>query len=191
MGSEKVPTSPSYPKDTQSTGERVGYSSTQLSPDSSAAHNAGKSSEEIQASILWSTKKALGLVPDYTPFDDTLIMHINSVFSTLHQIGVGPTEPFMITGYEEKWEDFINQEATQMVRSYMYYKVKLLFDPPAANSSMFDAFDKLTKEYEWRLRVAGDEDRRLHHTVSASNRESTSGDYDLLNGGDEDDVSFF
>lgn len=167
---------------TKSTNPETG---SQLSPDSQPAHNSDRTSEEVQASILLSVKKALGLVPEYEPFDDILIMHINAVLSILHQIGVGPDEPFHITGEGEPWSDFITQEATEEVRSYMYYKVKLLFDPPTANSSMFDAYDRLTKEYEWRLRVAGDEDRRLHHTVSASNRESTSGDYDELpNGGD-------
>ncbi len=172
------------------TEARTYPSQTQASPDSSAASSSDLSSEQVRESILLSVKQALGIVPDYRPFDDAIIMHINSVFSTLHQLGVGPAEPFYITGDEERWEDFINQEATQMARSYMYYKVRLLFDPPTANSSMYDSFDKLTKEYEWRLRVAGDEDRRLHGTVSASNREETSGDFDDLPGGGTEDVGW-
>ena len=41
-------------------------------------------------SILTSIKKLLGITEEYEHFDQDIIMHINSVFSVLTQLGVGP-----------------------------------------------------------------------------------------------------
>ncbi len=116
-------------------------------------------SEEVRSSILLSVKDALGLVPEYKPFDSAIIMHINTVFGILFQLGVGSeTDPYSITGETEQWSDFICQINTEFVRSYMYTKVRLLFDPPST-ATMYESFSNQVKEMEWRLRVAGDEDR--------------------------------
>ena len=123
--------------------------------DPSAEKNA-----RIRSSILLSVKDALGLVPEYDPFDNALIMHINTVFALLYQLGVGPTESqFTITGESEIWEDFIaDQIDVEFVRSYMFLKVRLLFDPPST-ATLYDAYGNQIREMEWRLRVAGDENR--------------------------------
>src|SRR5882757_9485422 len=82
-------------------------------------------------SILTSTKKVLGLAEDYTAFDVDVTMHVNSVFGTLHQLGVGPAQPFMIVDKTETWEEFLgDNEAINAVKTYMYLKVRLVFDPP-------------------------------------------------------------
>ena len=107
--------------------------------------------------ILESVKRSLGITKDYTPFDADVVMHINSSFAVLNQLGVGPDSPFMIEGYDETWEDFISQANTEDVRSYMFMKVKMFFDPPAT-STMYESYQKMISELEWRMTVAAEED---------------------------------
>lgn len=105
-------------------------------------------------SILTSTKKLLGITEEYTHFDNDLIMHINSVFLNLNQIGVGPEEGFLIEDKSAEWADFIEDSVLlQAVKSYMYLKVKLLFDPPLS-SAVIESSNRMIAEYEWRLRLA-------------------------------------
>lgn len=107
-------------------------------------------------SILDSVKKVIGFEPDYDAFDIDLIMHINSVFATLNQLGVGPSLTFSITDGSSVWSDFIGDAtATQSVRSYVYMKVRLAFDPPATSFAIA-AFENQIKEYEWRLMTVMD-----------------------------------
>ena len=107
-------------------------------------------------SILTSIKKLLGIDADYEHFDADLIMHINSVFMILTQLGVGPAEGFSIMDEDATWGDFIQDKKTiESVKSYMYMKVKLLFDPPLS-SSVIESMTRLISEFEWRLNVAVD-----------------------------------
>ena len=110
----------------------------------------------METSILTSIKKMLGVAEDYTEFDEDIITHINSVFLNLTQLGVGPEEGFMIEDNTAVWEDFINDSIQlQAVKTYMYLKVKLLFDPPLS-SSVTESFTRMIAELEWRLNVAVD-----------------------------------
>lgn len=105
-------------------------------------------------SILTSIKKLLGIDEEYTQFDDDIIMHINSVFLNLTQLGVGPPEGFSIEDDAATWEDFIEDNIQlQAVKSYMYLKVKLLFDPPLS-TSVIESMNRMIAELEWRLNVA-------------------------------------
>lgn len=108
-------------------------------------------------SILTSIKKLLGIAEDYTHFDDDIVIHINSVFMTLTQLGVGPAEGFAITGKSNTWSEFIPVENKlfESVKSYMYLKVKLLFDPPLS-SAVIESTNRMISEYEWRLNVAAE-----------------------------------
>ena len=109
-------------------------------------------------SILNSIKKLIGLTEEYKQFDDDLIIHINSVFSILYQLGVGDA-PFSITGTSETWDDFISTEDDmniQDVKSYVYFRTKLMFDPPT-NSVLMEAINKQIAELEWRLNVEADD----------------------------------
>lgn len=104
-------------------------------------------------SILNSTKKALGLDPDYDVFDPDLLMHINSVFGTLTQLGVGPAEGFMIEDDSTEWDAFLgNDPGLNPVKTYMVLRVRLVFDPPQ-NSFLVDAIHKQIQEQEWRLNM--------------------------------------
>lgn len=106
--------------------------------------------------ILTSTKKMLGIAEEYEQFDADLIMHINSVFSILTQLGVGPPEGFLIEDKSATWTDFIEDKATlQMVKSYMYAKVRLLFDTPLS-SAVIEVLNRMVSEFEWRLNAAVD-----------------------------------
>jgi hypothetical protein len=107
-------------------------------------------------SILTSIKKMLGIVEEYTHFDADLIMHINSVFAILTQIGVGPSEGFSIKDESSVWEDFVPENSKlELIKSYTYMKVKLLFDPPLS-SSVIESMNRIISELEWRIQVAAD-----------------------------------
>lgn len=107
-------------------------------------------------SILASIKKMLGITEEYNVFDTDIIMHINSVFFTLTQLGVGPPDGFTIQDETAVWCDFIPDGANlEAVKSYVYLKVKLLFDPPLS-SAVTEAINKQINEFEWRLNVAVD-----------------------------------
>lgn len=104
-------------------------------------------------SILTSIKKLLGIEEEYTHFDPEIIMHINSVFIDLKQLGVGPSEGFAITDATDSWSDFTDDEVNyQAVKTYIYMKVKLIFDPPTS-SAVIEAFNKRIAEIEFRLNV--------------------------------------
>ncbi len=102
-------------------------------------------------SILNSTKRILGIDYSYTPFDTDIITHINAIFSVLNQLGIGPDEGFFIGGDDEKWEDFqIPDIQLNLVKTYLYLRVRMLFDPPGT-SYLIEAMNNQIKEYEWRL----------------------------------------
>lgn len=108
-------------------------------------------------SILISIKKLLGIEEDYTHFDIDLIMHINSAFMVLNQLGVGPTEGFSISDETATWSDFISEDNKNFegVKTYVQQKVKLVFDPPLS-SAVIDSMKETIKEFEWRLNVAAE-----------------------------------
>lgn len=104
-------------------------------------------------SILNSTKKILGITDDYTAFDVDIITHINSVFSTLNQLGIGPLEGFMIEDDVPEWDDFLGGDLRlNNVKSYMYLRVRMLFDPPTT-SYHISALREQVQELEWRINV--------------------------------------
>ena len=103
--------------------------------------------------ILDSIKKLLGIDEMDLNFDQELIMHINSVFMVLNQLGVGPVGGFKISSNEEAWADFVGTRLDlESVKSYIYLKVRLLFDPPQ-NSFLVGSIEKQIEEQEWRLQV--------------------------------------
>jgi hypothetical protein len=102
-------------------------------------------------SILTSTKKILGLGPEYTAFDEDIITHINSTFSIIHQLGIGPVDGFMIMDETDTWYDLaIPESQLNLLRTYVYLRVRMLFDPPTT-SFLIEATNKQLQEYEYRL----------------------------------------
>ena len=108
-------------------------------------------------SILLSVKKLLGMGEENTDFDLDIIVHINSVLAILQQLGVGPANGFSIDGETQTWVDFLGENSPHlnMVRSYMYAKVRLLFDPPVS-SAVMDSLNRICSEFEWRANVAAE-----------------------------------
>lgn len=104
-------------------------------------------------SILTSIKKLLGITEEYTAFDSDITMHINSVFLILSQLGVGPANGFTITSKDDIWTDFLeSSNLLNAVKSYVYLKVRLLFDPPTSSSAV-DSIKNMISEFEWRINV--------------------------------------
>ena len=105
-------------------------------------------------SILESIRKLIGPSAQYDIFDNDLIMHINSAFFTLHQLGL-TEEPFVISGPDETWDEFHADTDLEAVKTYVYLKTRMYFDPPT-NSALISAINEQIKELEWRLNVAVD-----------------------------------
>lgn len=108
-------------------------------------------------SILNSVKSHIGISETDTHFDPDIIIHINSVFSILKQMGVGPVTTFSIVDDKAIWNEFLDDDDFNEVKTYMYLKVKMVFDPPT-NSNVMNAMKEQISELEWRL------------TASASNK---------------------
>ena len=107
-------------------------------------------------SILTSIKKLLGITKEETSFDQDLIMHINSVFSILTQLGVGPSEGFFIEDDSAIWGDVLEDSTNlELVKTYVYMKVRLMFDPPTG-SAVMESMNKMISELEWRINVTVD-----------------------------------
>lgn len=108
---------------------------------------------EVPNSILGTIKKMLGISYTDDGFNTDIIMDINAVFMILNQLGVGPDDCFSILSNNEVWSDFIGESTNiEGVKSYIYLKVRLMFDPPAS-SSILDAINRQISELEWRLNL--------------------------------------
>lgn len=122
-------------------------------------------------SILISIKKLLGITEEYDHFDPDIIMHINSVLMTLNQLGVGPSEGLFIEDDTTTWIDLVSDNTKlEAVKSYIYLKVKLLFDPPL-NSAVIEAMNRNISELEWRLNISAE-------TTTRREEEIQNGEYD-------------
>ena len=111
-------------------------------------------------SILTSIKKLLGIEEHYDHFDLDIITHINSAFMVLNQLGVGPEEGFSIEDKIKTWSDFIGDQSNiESVKSYVYFKVRLAFDPPQMGY-LVDAIKNQISELEWRLNVQTEGDNQ-------------------------------
>ena len=107
-------------------------------------------------SILTSIKKLLGIEEEYEHFDPDIVMHINTVLMDLTQIGVGPEEGFRIEDETTVWTDFISDTiALEAIKSYVYLKVKLLFDPPTS-SAVIESTNRLLNELVFRINLTAE-----------------------------------
>lgn len=108
-------------------------------------------------SILTTIKKLLGIESDYTHFDSDIIIYINSVLMSLNQIGIGPDAGYAITSDTETWSNYLGASTNlEAVKSYIYLKVRLVFDPPSSDS-VIKAIERQIQELEWRLNIQGEE----------------------------------
>ena len=109
-------------------------------------------------SILTSIKKLIGITEDYKHFDTDLIIHINSVFMILSQMGIGPDNGFSISDETTTWNDYLPEgdKNFEAVKTYMYLKTRIVFDPPQSSSTM-EAMKQTISELEWRLNVEAEQ----------------------------------
>lgn len=116
-------------------------------------------------SILTSIKKLLGIAEDYEHFDPDIIIHINSAFMILTQLGVGPPGGFSIVDETTMWIDFVpDMSMVESVKSYVYLRVRLLFDPPSS-SAVIESINRMISEFEWRLNVAAESKEGIQNGV--------------------------
>ena len=107
----------------------------------------------MDESILNTIKKLLGLDVAYTPFDPDILVLINSALMSLHQLGVGPKDGFVVKDYTARWSDLlINDVKLEAAKNYIYLKVRVTFDPPTSGS-VLEAYKQQINELEWRLNV--------------------------------------
>lgn len=126
-------------------------------------------------SILTSIKKMLGISEEYDHFDADIIMDINSVLFVLTQLGVGPEKGYAITGASEKWDDFTgDSNLSELIKSYVYLKVRLIFDPPSS-SAVIESTNKLISEFEWRINV-------YYENNKTEDPTNPGGDYEIYDG---------
>lgn len=107
-------------------------------------------------SILTSIKKNIGATEEYTHFDTDIIMHTNTIFAILNQLGVGPVDGFTIHDKSAVWSDYIGDDKLlESVKTYIFLRVKLIFDPPQS-STVIQTMKEQISELEWRLTVHAD-----------------------------------
>lgn len=107
-------------------------------------------------SILNTIKKMLGVDASDEYFDVDIITNINTTFTILTQLGVGPEKGYRIEDASNEWSEFLPVgEQLEMVKTYIYLKLRILFDPPSS-SFVLDSITKQSQEMEWRLNVLVD-----------------------------------
>lgn len=126
-------------------------------------------------SILKTVKKLLGIPEDVDDFDKDIIIYINTVFSLVNQMGIGPLKCFSISGKDEKWSDFSERLDMEQFKTYVYLKVKMLFDPPV-NSQLASSYNNTINELEFRIsslwdRYMNSDDEEIKNWVDANKKE--------------------
>lgn len=120
-------------------------------------------------SILQSVKNSLGIPPQYEHFDQQILFHLNTVLAILPQIGVGPHEGFIVEDDVATWRDLIGEDEFSnrflYVKSYIYLRVRLLFDPPSSSGAI-DAMERQMRELEWRITVTKDPSEKREEVIS-------------------------
>lgn len=134
--------------------EKIFDSTTVLSPEQNADGEEPKPEKNAaDESILASIKKLLGISEECTGFDTDIIVHINTVLAALNQIGAGSEDGFAVSDASAKWSDFLGGNSRlNLVKSYVYVRVRLLFDPPAS-SAVLDSLKRAADELEWRISI--------------------------------------
>lgn len=113
--------------------------------------------EPSSENILATVKKNCGIDPSYDAFDLDIMTHINGVFAQLNQLGVGPTNSFSVQTGDETWDEYYTDPRYDLVRTYMYAKVRYIFDPPTG--SLQTALKEIIDEYEWRLYMLAESEK--------------------------------
>lgn len=104
-----------------------------------------------EPSILDSVKKLIGIPAEDTTFDMDIIIHINTVFMVLNQLGIGVDAGYSISDKDALWSAFLTPgPLLNGVKSYMVFRVKAMFDPSSTSFTQ-EHFKRQSEEMEWRL----------------------------------------
>lgn len=113
--------------------------------------------QDIDGSILQTTKKLLGISPDDDAFDTDILIDINTAFDRLNTLGIGPEEGFRITDDTTTWNEYLTDgKLIDSVKDYVFFSVKLMFDNAGSNSFVLDAYQKQIDKLEWIFTVKSD-----------------------------------
>ena len=108
-------------------------------------------------SIFNSVKKVVGLLGDDGSFDEDILLHINTVVSTLRQLGLSIPADFYVRDDVQTWQNLLGEfRDLDLVKSYMAMKVRLMFDPPSSSFGL-KSMEEMVKEHEWRINVLTDQ----------------------------------
>lgn len=122
----------------------------------------------LDDSILRTIKLMLGLTDDITAYDEEIKVHINSLFTILNQLDVISDDGFRISGYDETWSQLTDQlTLAEMVKEFMYLKVRMIFDPPGS-SVVSDAYNSRIAELEWRMNIQAERLAALEEKEAAT-----------------------
>ena len=117
-------------------------------------------------SILNSVKSYLGIMAEDTAFDADILMAINAIMAVLNQLGVGPSEVFVVSSSDQTWDDLLGEEPIGGVREYVNLRVKMLFDP-STNNQIMDALKEQIAEFEWR--ILAEVDKKYYESREVTN----------------------
>ena len=108
----------------------------------------------INDSILSSIRKLIGPEEDYTHFDPDIAIHINSAINRLEQLGLVSAKRFRVEDGTETWGELFgsDENVIDMAKTFIYYKVKMGFDPPTSSIAA-EAFNKEIDKQEWLINV--------------------------------------
>ena len=102
-------------------------------------------------SVLSSTKQMLGISPEDTSFDVNVIMSINTTLTILMDLGLTEVEDQIVTSNKMTWDELLGGRTDiEYVKTYIYQKVKMIFDPPTSTAAI-DAMQRSISELEWRI----------------------------------------
>ena len=102
-------------------------------------------------SVLSSTKQMLGISPEDTSFDVNVIMSINTALTILMDLGLTEVEDQIVTSDDMTWDELLGERTDiEYVKTYIYQKVKMIFDPPTSTAAI-DAMQRSINELEWRI----------------------------------------
>lgn len=86
----------------------------------------------MEQSIFKSVKRFVNISQDDDSFDEDLLIHINAAFALLHELGVGPSDGFVVNDDTSTWGSFITNIPQQnRVKNFVCLKARLDFDPPS------------------------------------------------------------
>lgn len=105
----------------------------------------------MEGPILSSVKELLGISYEDESFDFEILMHINATLAILFQMGVEEVGDMPVIDITTTWRElFGDRTDLEMVKTYIYFKVKSMFDPPT-NSAGLESLNRVMKEFEWRI----------------------------------------